>query len=360
MKEKIKRGTWGIRLWIHLFTVVLGILVFWFLGFLVEDIESIKGPEYVEVERKYVDQSLVDKIKLIKTNIADLDRQIAGKKEEQRLVGDSSQNLQRTINQILALQKLSIQKQVSLLDAEKENLSTSLKQFLEDQREYQELNKNITGLTSQKHNLAEEKSQIEQKIEAQKAPAQQEYNRLFEAHRMNLALYQLLILMPLLLISGYLLLKKRGNIYYPLFLALGGATLLKIALVMHEYFPTRYTKYVLIIGLLAAVAGILLHFIKIVAFPKLDWLMRQYREAYERFLCPVCEYPIRTGPRKFLFWTRRTVHKILPQSETATKDETYTCPSCGTTLYEQCPACQKIRHAMLIYCEHCGAKKEVP
>jgi hypothetical protein len=359
MKENNKRGTWGVRLWIHLLTVILGILVFWLLGFLVEDIESIPGPNYTEIENKYVDRSLVDKDDLLTRNISSLEREIAGNQEQQRLVGDSAQNLQRTINQLLELQKLSLQKQVSLSDAEKENLSNSLKQFLEGQKSYQELNKNISELMSKKRGLDEEKRQIELTLDRQRQEARGDVDKLYEAHRMWLAFYQLSILVPLLLIAGYFLLKKRGSIYYPLFLAFGGAMLVKVALVIHEYFPTQYTKYVLIVLLLAVVGRILVHFIKIVAFPKMDWMLRQYREAYERFLCPVCEYPIRTGPRKFLYWTRRTVNKILPQGDFVGKDEPYTCPSCGTMLYEPCPSCQKIRHSLMEHCQHCGAKKDV-
>ena len=110
--------------------------------------------------------------------------------------------------------------------------------------------------------------------------------------------------------------------------------------------------------LLAVVVRFLIHLIRTVAFPKTEWLARQYREAYERFLCPMCSYPIRTGPRKFLYWTRRTVHKVLPPGDFAGVEEPYTCPSCGTTVYETCASCQKDRHSLLAHCEHCGAKKE--
>jgi len=130
-------------------------------------------------------------------------------------------------------------------------------------------------------------------------------------------------------------------------------------LVVHEYFPTRYFKYVLILALLAVVVRLLVYLIRTVAFPKVEWLERQYREAYERFLCPVCEYPIRTGPRKFLYWTRRTVHKILPLSGVSDAESPYTCPCCGTAVFETCPACGKIRHSLLAHCEHCGATKSV-
>ena len=344
---------------IHLFTVVLGVLFFWLLGFLVQDIESIPGPDYSTIECKFVDQDLKAKQEEVGRQIGDLQRAIDHKREQQRLVGDSSQNLQRTINQLLELQRLSIQKAVALSGSEKESLSTSLKRFLESQRNYQELNQSLADLTSKKLSLDEERHGIERQLAGQEKQAQEEYQELSEAHRLRLAFYQLAMLVPLLLVAGYLLPSRRGSIYFPLFLAVGGATLLKVALVVHEYFPTRYSKYVLILVLLAVVARLLVYLIRSVAFPKIDWLMRQYREAYERFLCPICEYPIRTGPRKFLYWTRRTVHKVLPQGDSAGADEPYTCPSCGTVVFETCPSCQKVRHSLLAHCEHCGAKKEL-
>ncbi|MHB8971579.1 MAG: right-handed parallel beta-helix repeat-containing protein [Pirellulaceae bacterium] len=76
-----------------------------------------------------------------------------------------------------------------------------------------------------------------------------------------------------------------------------------MAVVIHEY--------ILILSLLLAVGGLLVYFIRSIAFPKVQWLAKQYREAYKRFLCPVCAYPIRTGPRRFLFWTRRTRNRTM-------------------------------------------------
>ena len=155
-----------------------------------------------------------------------------------------------------------------------------------------------------------------------------------------------------------MIIKKRVSIYFPLFLAFGGATLFKVTLVMHEYFPKRYFKYIVITVLLLAVARLLIYFIRVVAFPKARWLTKQYREAYERFLCPVCEYPIRTGPRKFLFWTRRTATKIVLPKE-APKEEPYSCPACGTPLFEECTECHNIRHTLLPHCQRCNAEKRI-
>lgn len=120
MKENKTRGTRGIRFLIHLFTASLGMLIFWLLGFLIRDIESIQGPNYAQIEYTHVDQSIMKKREHLETQIVETERLITGKREEQRLAGDSSRNLQQTINQLLDLQKLSIEKAITLSEAEKE------------------------------------------------------------------------------------------------------------------------------------------------------------------------------------------------------------------------------------------------
>ena len=91
-----------------------------------------------------------------------------------------------------------------------------------------------------------------------------------------------------------------------------------------------------------------------------DYLVRQYREAYERFFCPVCDYPIRRGPLKFVFWSRRTIkHLHFPPQTPPLADEPYTCPACGTLLFEKCAVCGNVRHSLLPICSHCGSAKDV-
>lgn len=357
-KEQKPKGPWINRFATHLFTLALAVLIYWSLGFFVQDIKSIKGPYYGDIEKQYVDQSLIKKAEILGERIADLDRLISSKNEEQRVAGDSSQNLQQTINQLIELQKLSIQKNMSLSDSEQSNLSTSLDLFLKSQGQYQILNTDLSKMMAEKRELENGKRAFEQQIEKQREPAQEEYNQLTVEHKMKLAGFQLLILLPLLILAVILIIKKRSSIYFPLFFAFGSATLIKVTLIIHEYFPTKYFKYILIAVLLLAVGKLLVYFIRVVAFPKAQWLTKQYREAYERFLCPVCEFPIGIGPRKFLYWTRRTINKVqLPESQT-NENTAYTCPSCGTSLYEECPGCHNIRHSLLPNCQHCGAEKE--
>ncbi len=353
------KGPWMHRFAIRLFTIVLAILIFWVLGFLVEDIRSIRGPDYETIEKAHLDQDLVAQREALERQVADLTRQIQNQTDRQRVVGDSSRNLQQTINQLIELQKLGMQKGIAFSETEQANFTSSLNLFLENQKKYQELSQTVSDMLERKQGLVREKEQAEQEIDKQRQPAREAFQGISEKHRLKLAILQLAILLPILAVAAGVIIRKRGSIYFPLFLAFGAATLLKVTLVVHEYFPTRYFKYILIGGLLIAVARLLVYFIRTIAFPKTQWLVKQYREAYERFLCPACEYPIRTGPRRFLFWTRRTVNKNMGPAGHGGQEETYTCPSCGCRLFEECPSCGKIRHAMLPHCSHCGTEKDI-
>ena len=360
MPAKIpSKGTWYQRFGIHVFTFVFGLLVFWLLGFLVEDIEQIPGPDYKEIRKSFVDKSLDEKAETLKTQVKDLEQQISNQNEKQKVLGDGSRNLQQTINQLVELQKLGMQKSLPTNETQQANMTSSLKLFLENQKKYQEQSQILTGMVERKQSVQREKEVIEADIEAHERPARKEQERLEKTHRLWLAFYQLAILLPILALAAGVLLRFRGSIYYPLFLAFGAATLVKVGLVIHEYFPSRYVRYILIGSLLLVVARLLVYLVRAVAFPKARWLLTQFREAYERFLCPVCEFPIRTGPRRFLFWTRSSVAKLRINTNPNDQEEAYACPSCGTTLFEECAHCHKVRHSMLPNCSHCGTAKEV-
>jgi hypothetical protein len=354
------KGPWIYRFAIRLFTLVLAVLIFWLLGFFVDDIRSIRGPDYATIEKKILDKALVAKRGALEKQVADLAQQIENQTQKQRVVGDSSRNLQQTITQLIELQKLGMQQRIAFSETEQANFTSSMTLFLDNQKDYQALSQAVSDMLEQKQGLVREQEQAEQEIERQRQPAKDAFNKLSEKHRLKLAFLQLAILLPLFIVAAGLIIKKRSSIYFPLFLAFGAATLLKVSLVVHAYFPSKYFKYILIGGLLIVVARLLIDFIRTIAFPKTQWLVTQYREAYERFLCPVCEYPIRTGPRRFLFWTRRTVNKTVVPTERGDQEEPYSCPSCGCNLFEECASCHKVRHAMLPNCAHCGVEKEIP
>lgn len=346
------KGRWIHRFAIHFFTVVLGVLVYWLLGFLVEDIQSLPGPEYPPIERRHVDKGLLDRHDELTREVQELDRRIGHDRERQRILKDSSGNLEQTIEQIRKAGTPTSPK-------EEAALADTMALFLESQRRYQELNQTIAERVERQDARVREKEEAAAGIAKGREAAHREHAGLRERHRLRIAFLQLGILLPILAAAGLALLKKRGSLYAPLFFAFGGATLLMVTEVIHDYFPSRYFKYILTLALVAVVCRLLIHFIRAIRAPKTEWLVKQYREAYERFLCPICEYPIRTGPRRFLYWTRRTVTKTgLPNGQGAVEEEPYTCPACGNGLFEPCGVCRKVRHALLPHCAHCGAEKQ--
>jgi predicted RNA-binding Zn-ribbon protein involved in translation (DUF1610 family) len=133
-----------------------------------------------------------------------------------------------------------------------------------------------------------------------------------------------------------------------------------VLVVVHEYFPAIYFRYLLIGTSLLFTIWLLVKLVRMIARPHANWLLKQYREAYEAFLCPVCDFPIRRGPLKYLSWTKRTIKRLpMPTSASGNEPEVaYTCPMCATRLYEECSHCHGIRTSLLPACSHCGDVKE--
>ena len=360
MKTKTRsKVPWINRCAIWVFTILLSAFILWFLTFVLSDVRSIKGPQYNEIRNKHVDAGDIEKLDELNKSIVDSSREFENQKSARKIVGDSSRNLQQTINQLLELRKAGIEKNVSFSKTEQADFASSMKLFLAHQKEYQKMNSSISDLLKKQNKINEEKRKLEEKINHQLAPAEKEYALLNNRHKLKLACFQLALLLPLLIIAVFLIFHKRKSIYFSIILAFGIATLLKVFMVMNDYFPKRYFKYILILAVILTIVRILIYFIRLLAYPKTQWLVRQYREAYERFLCPICEYPIRTGPRRFLFWNRRTVKKLFVPATDNSQEKLYTCPSCGTMLHEECTSCHRIRHSLLPYCDHCGAEKTI-
>ena len=359
--KRPKSGPWTHQFLVHLFTVLLAILFYWLLGFVINDIGRWEGPDYQAIEKRMLDPQLVERSDELRKQIEETEREIAEQKSRQAVLSDSTQSSQQTMNQLLEFQKLSLEKDVTPSEEEQRALAESQRLFLANQTEYQNLSAEIARLNEELLDLRREQRAHEERLEEARVPVREEYRRLSEMHDLKVGAVKLAVLVPLLVVAVVLFLKLRGGLYAPLAYAFGTAVLLKVGLVMHEYFPTRYFKYVLILAALAVVMKALIYLLRMVAYPKIEWLLKQYREAYERFLCPVCEYPIRRGPLKFAFWSRRSVKKLaFPPEPSAENGGPYTCPLCATRLFEKCEKCGAIRHSLLPACESCGNERPVP
>jgi predicted RNA-binding Zn-ribbon protein involved in translation (DUF1610 family) len=186
--------------------------------------------------------------------------------------------------------------------------------------------------------------------------AQKHYYDAMKTHRMKLGLLQIGLLIALLAIVVFLLFNRSASYSRIIWTSIGLAILIKTFFVVHDYFPSHYFKYILTTFLIIVVFFALKDLLKRRAFPAASYLLKQFRDAYEHFLCPVCEYPIRRGPMRYAFWTRRSLKKLNIAQYHAEDQDPYHCSHCGTSLYKACDKCQLMRQSLMPYCEHCGTE----
>lgn len=354
------RGPWWHRFFVRVLTLVLLGLVYMTIGFLVDDIWSSSGPNFGPIEAKYVDRGLREREATLHTRQQQLQRRQRDKTTHQNELRAQTANSQTTWNQLLQFRKLAIDKGTALSPAEQKALDEAQQLFLDNQKAEMVLQKELADLTRETHTLQDELQDVTRAIDKQLQLAHAEFSQLERRHRWWLGVRQITLLIPLLLAAGYLFVRLRGTMWTPFAYAVGGAAFLKVLVLLHGFFPIESLIYPLVGTALAIVGGLLGMLIRTRAKPQTEWLLKQYRDAYESFLCPVCEYPIRRGPLKYLFWNRKTLPSLqIPKSDVASVDDPYTCPCCGTALYEECTACHHTRHALLPACESCGHAKDL-
>ena len=358
--QAARKGPWLHQFLVYLFTGIFILLSYWLLGFIIDDIGNWPRPQYDEVEKRMLDQSLVEQSHALQSKAADIDRRTREQKERQEILRDSTTNSQGTMNQLLEIQKLALQKSVTPTAEELKSLAESEELFLSNQKQYQLLNDEIATLNGQLITVQEQARELEKSLDLKREPIRQEFDALIREHDLKIAGAKLAALTPFLALAFFLFLKQRNGTYATLVYGFGVAVLLKVVEVMHEYFPSQYFKYILILTCLVVVVRILVYLLRMIAFPKRDWLLKRYREAYEAFFCPICDFPIRRGPLKYMFWSRRSIRKLhMPPSYTSDLEQPYTCPNCATKLFEECSVCHAIRHSLLPACEKCGSEKAV-
>ena len=354
------RGPWFHRFLVWIFSIVLASLAYWLLGFVINDIGTWPSPSYDDLEASLLDKSLVTKMDDLRRQIEETNRKIVDHQSRQELLRKSISNSERTMQQLLDIQRLSLEKEISISADEQQAMADSMQRFLANQKQDHLLAGRIIGLNDSLQGLEEQWRRVDRSLEEDRIPIKDEWRNRQERHGLKLATFKLGVLIPLLIAAVAFFVRNRSSVYVPILYAAGLALSGRVAIVMHQHFPTRYFKYILIGVAVIIVLRILVYLLHMVAHPKLDWLVKQYRESYEAFLCPICQFPIRRGPLKYMFWNRRSIKKMsLPPVSPTVTDEAYSCPMCGTWLYEECESCHAIRHSLLLSCEKCGFQKSL-
>ncbi len=278
--------------------------------------------------------------------------------QQREFIKDSSSALKITVDNLFALKDRS---QQLISESQFEQVLATLDRIITIQDEFRATAERYLASTTERFELTKQIAALKKQMEEQKQDVQKQFAEVIHRHRVRTTMVKLAFLLPLMIGCSILLVRKRSSIYRMIYFSAAIAVYIKTGLIVHEHFPSRYFKYILTIALLALVGWGFTWLIRRLVRPKIETLLKQYREAYERFLCPVCEYPIRTGPREYLYWTRRTVHKtaLMGNRENCQAEAPYTCPACGTALYETCSACGAVCHSLLPNCRHCGNKRTI-
>lgn len=345
------------RFAIVLFSGLFMVLLVWLLGFVTEDIGSVPGPDFGLVQSRYLDPALLARKAELAKDQSEVVRLQKDERDKQSLLRDSTGGSKETMNQLLEVQKLGLDKGVKPSPEEQKALADSEQLFLGNQQKYQACNEKITALSEKQRHIEEEIGGIDHSLDAQGKKAEKEHQALQRRHNIKLAALKLLVLIPLLFLSLFALLKWRHTLYVPFVYTTGAAVLLQVVWVMHEHFPTKYFKYLLILAALAIVIRIMVFILKSSTAPKSeDWRVKAYRDAYQRSACPVCAFPVKPGALRTLLGSAGASASTGAPQE-AGGMAPYTCPACGTLIYERCSACHGLRHSLLPFCEKCGTSK---
>ncbi|WP_254506866.1 hypothetical protein [Anatilimnocola floriformis] len=355
------RGPWFHRFLVWFFTIVLVVLTYWTLSFLLDDIGEFAPPDYQTIRLKHVPAEVNLEITNLTSRQTTLERKARRLREQQSLLREGTENYQRTMRQMAELESLRLQKGEKPTEEQTAAVAQAEQQFLKNQREYQQKTEELALLAEQEEVVRVELEPVQRRLAAAETAAQNAYAAAFEMWQWQTAAVKVGMLVPLMVIAGWLFRRFRNSVYAPLVYAFGIAVGGKVLVTVHAYFPEIYFKYLIIGTSLALTIWLLAKLLRMIARPQTAWLLKQYREAYESFLCPVCDFPIRRGPMKFLSWTKNTIKRLpLPNMTVTNEPETaYTCPMCATQLYEECGHCHGIRTSLLPACSHCGDTRPV-
>ena len=128
--ETEPRGTWWQRLLIASFSLALTLLFFWALGFILQDIGRLPGPDWNRLSGDRLDPAMAATTARLEEDQAGIKRQIENEERRRQVLRDSTATSQKTLGQLLELQRMSLEQQSSLPQEQQQALVESQRLFL--------------------------------------------------------------------------------------------------------------------------------------------------------------------------------------------------------------------------------------
>ena len=340
---------------IFVLSAILTVLFGWLLTLALEDIGDLEGPNRQALRAELVPAEILERQRAIREELQVASREIKGQAEDQELLDESLSHSEATMQQLMDLHRLSLEKGVDPTEAQSDALAESQALFLKNQARSQAVTERVTALVAHKRALTEREHEVERELAVANRPADEEYARLRQKHDYLVAAMKLGLLLPLLVIVARKTHRNRGKRYLPIWIAAMVATFFHVTEVMYEYFPSEVFNYIATTAGILIIIGFLVSVLRRQRVRKPAEVSRKpIADAYSAGRCPRCAFPFKLRPRADASKERAGVGAAIADREP------YTCPSCGTGLFEACGDCGSNRHSLLPYCGSCGAEAGGP
>ena len=109
-----RRGPWHQRALTVALSVIYGVLLFWLLGFLVNDLGRWPAPDYAVVERSHLDPLALDSLRGLQQQRAQVGGDIDAAGERQATLRDSTASAETTLHRLLDLGLQALQRFIRL------------------------------------------------------------------------------------------------------------------------------------------------------------------------------------------------------------------------------------------------------
>lgn len=354
------RAPLSYRALVAALTGLLTLLFVWLLGFVLRDVDLMRGPDYRDYETRIVGEEALAEERRLAEESLELAEDFADGERRRAALRVAASDAQETMNQVLHNGERLRAEGSEPSEAERLAFEESQAAFLSRQSELRDASDRLDELQTRIDDARDRSEAHREKTDELRGRARDEHARDARAHRMRVAALKLAIVLPLLFAAAWTTRRAARSRFAPIAFAALAACAWKTLGVVHEYFPAPLFKYLAVAAAIAATLAFLVRAIQSISAPRPAWMLKRSREAYDRGVCAICSFPVRRGSLRNLgaILGRKGTIVVAPADAAEPPDEPYVCPSCGTALFEKCAACGSIRHSLLPFCESCGAANE--
>jgi predicted RNA-binding Zn-ribbon protein involved in translation (DUF1610 family) len=338
----------AIRVPERAFTIAMWVVSFIFAGFLtglgqlvIDDLPRVENP--VEIGQ-FVDQKAASRIEIARDAARSERDALQVKAEEAQPAAEAARNDYKAKreafdNWIATRRATTDPKQDPEVIGRTKELDTLNDRARAQEKIIEDLNAQTGALDRKLTQLYDERAKLE-------TAAQSTFDSAAFKQDLKVFVYRLFLTLPLLVLAGWMVRKKRGSAYWPLMRGFGLFALYAFFVELVPYLPSYggYIRYIVGIILTIVASHYLIkwmqHYLanRVVAEQKAEVERKQsirYEDALKKMsanVCPGCERPI------------ATTGEVLADY----------CVHCGMQLFDKCMSCATRKLAFFHYCMSCG------